>query len=132
MPLVIDASATVCWHFADEYSDEADAIMARLRDDYARVPGHWWFEVRNALLMGERRGRASPQQTASFLEFLSEFHISIALRPDENAVMELARRYRLSFYDAAYLELALREGVPLATFDGDLIAAARAEGVALA
>jgi predicted nucleic acid-binding protein len=58
--------------------------------------------------------------------------ISIALLPDENAVMELARRHRLSFYDAAYLELALREALTLATFDGDLIVAARAEGVALA
>jgi predicted nucleic acid-binding protein len=122
----------MCWHFPDKKTVEADAIMARLRNDYAVVPGHWWFEVRNALLTGERRGRTTPQQTGSFLEFLSEFDISIASLPDENAVMVLARRHRLSFYDAAYLELAQREGVPLATFDRELVAAAQAEGVALA
>ena len=87
--------------------------------------------MRNVLLQGERRGRTTPQQTRASLDFLRQMSISIALLPDENAVMELARRHRLSFYDAAYLELALREALTLATFDGDLIVAARAEGVAL-
>jgi predicted nucleic acid-binding protein len=88
--------------------------------------------MRNALLNGERRNRTTSQQTAAFLEFLREIPISVALLPDENEVMQLARRHRLSFYDAAYLELALRERLPLATFDDDLIAAAKAEGVLLA
>jgi predicted nucleic acid-binding protein len=130
--MVVDVSMMACWHFADERNAKADAILARLQTDQAAVPGLWWFEMRNVLLQGERRRRTTPQQTAAFLEFLREIPISVALLPDENAVMELARPHRLSFYDAAYLDLALREGFPLATFDGDLIAAARAESVPLA
>lgn len=106
--------------------------MNRLRNDEGIVPQHWWFEVRNALLVGERRGRTDPEKAALFLTFLTQFQISIVPLPDWDAVMALARRYRLSFYDSAYLELAQREGVPLATFDTELIAAARAEGVTLA
>ena len=132
MPLVIDASVMASWHFEDEQSSAAEAIRARLRDDEALVPAHWWFELRNVVLVGERRGRALPEATAGFLEDLRELPISIAPLPDEDAVMQLARRHRLTFYDAAYLELAKREGCALATFDGELIAAAKAERVPLA
>lgn len=132
MPLVIDASVMASWHFEDERSSAAEAIRARLRDDEALVPAHWWFELRNVVLVGERRGRALPVATAGFLEDLRELPISIAPLPDEDAVMQLARRHRLTFYDAAYLELAKREGCALATFDGELIAAAKAERVPLA
>ena len=132
MPLVVDLSVMMGWHFEDERSPEADAIRAKLRADEVLVPAHWWFELRNVLLVGERRGRAGPEDTAGFLDDLRELVISIALLPDENAVLTLARAHRLTFYDAAYLELAKREGVALATFDGDLIAAAKAEGVPLA
>ena len=132
MPLVLDASVTVCWHFPDEQNAAADAILAQLRPDTALVPGHWWFEIRNVLLMGERRGRTTEDQTALFLDFIRELPISVALLPDEIAVMDLARRHRLTFYDAAYLELAKREGLALATFDRELLTAARAEGVPLA
>jgi predicted nucleic acid-binding protein len=131
MPLVVDVSVMAAWHFPDERSPEADAIRAKLRDDEVVVPGLWWFELRNVLLTGERRRRATPETTAAFLDDLRALSISIALLPDENAVMDLARRHRLSFYDASYLELAQREALPLATFDGDLIVAAKAEGVAL-
>ncbi len=72
------------------------------------------------------------EDTAKFLNFLHELPISVALLPDEVAVLELARRHELTFYDAAYLELAQRENYTLATFDHDLIAAAKAEGVTLA
>jgi predicted nucleic acid-binding protein len=132
MALVVDVSVMMAWHFEDERSPAADAIRAELRDDEAVVPAHWWFELRNALLMGECRGRSRPEATAAFLDSLRDISISIALPPDEMAVFELARRHRLSFYDAAYLELAKREGVTLATFDRDLIAAAKTEGVPLA
>ena len=132
MPIVVDASIMACWHFEDEHNDEADAILNRVEADEAIVPQLWWFEMRNALLNGERRRRTTAQQTAAFLEFLREVPISVALLPDENAVINLARRHRLSFYDAAYLELAKREGYPLATFDHDLIRAAKAERVPLA
>ena len=133
MPLVLDASVTACWHFPDEHNAVADEILARIRpDDAALVPAHWWFEIRNVLLQGERRGRTTPDQTALFLEFIRELPISVALLPDEIAVMDLARAHRLTFYDAVYLELAKREGLALATFDRELQTAARAEGVPLA
>ena len=132
MPLVVDVSVMMAWHFKDERSDAADAVRVNLRDDEALVPTHWWFELRNVLLVGERRGRTSPQAAAAFLDSLRDISISIALLPDENAVFDLARRHRLTFYDAAYLELAKREDCALATFDQDLIAAAKAERVPLA
>jgi predicted nucleic acid-binding protein len=132
MPMVVDVSVMACWHFEDERNDRADAIQNRLIEDAAIVPSQWWFEMRNVLLVGERRGRATVEQTAEFLDTLREFSIEVALLPDEGAVMDLARRHRLTVYDAAYLELAMRERLPLATFDGELMAAARAEGVALA
>jgi predicted nucleic acid-binding protein len=132
MPFVVDVSIMASWHFPDERSAESDVILRRLRGNVILVPAHWWFELRNALLMGERRGRATQEATLAFLDDLRDLTISIAPLPDEKAVWDLARNHRLTFYDSAYLELAQREGVPLATFDDDLIAAARAEGVALA
>jgi len=131
VPIVVDVSVMACWHFDQERNDRADAILLRLRNDEAAVPALWWFEMRNVLLQGERRNRTTPQQTRAFLDFLRQIPISVTPLPDENAVMELARRHRLSFYDAAYLELARRENLPLATFDRDLIGAAGAEGVLL-
>jgi predicted nucleic acid-binding protein len=132
MPFVVDVSVMMAWHFEDERSSEADAIRAKARTDEIFVPSLWWFELRNVLLVGERRGRAGPEDTAGFLEDLRELPISIALLPDENEVLAIARRHRLTFYNAAYLELAKREGCALATFDEELIAAAKAEHVSLA
>jgi predicted nucleic acid-binding protein len=131
-PIVLDASVTLNTLFADEHSGKADAILTRGEAEDIHVPAHWWFEVRNGLLMAERRGRASSEQTTVFLRKISELPISVALLPDDNAVFSLARRHRLTFYDAAYLELAKREGLTLATFDNELIAAAKAERVPLA
>lgn len=132
MPFVVDVSVMMAWHFEDERSPAAEALRARLRDDGVRVPALWWFEIRNVLLTGERRGRTQSHTAKAFLDSLRDMSISIELLPDEDAVMALARRHRLSFYDAAYLELAKREGCELATFDRDLIAAAKAERVPLA
>ena len=132
MAIVVDTSVMMAWHFEDERSPLADAVRAKLRDDEALVPAHWWFEIRNALLIGERRGRTQPVATEAFLNSLLAFSISVASLLDERAVFALARRHRLTFYDAAYLELAKREDLTLATFDRDLMAAAKAEGVPLA
>lgn len=132
MPFVVDVSVMASWHFPDEQSAESDVILRKLDGEIVLVPGHWWFELRNALLMGERRGRATQEATMAFLADLRDLTISVAPLQDDAVVWSLARKYRLTFYDAAYLELAQREGVPLATFDGDLIVAACAEGVALA
>ena len=95
------------------------------------MPCLWWFEVRNILVVNERRRRIAESDTAAFLLNLSKLRIRIDRAPDEGAVLRLARTHRLSVYDAAYLELAQREGLPLATLDADLRTAAAGEGVAL-
>lgn len=132
MPLVLDASVALAALFPDEQSAEADAILERLESDEAFAPAHWWFETRNALIVAERRGRILRDRIAPFLIQLGDLQVSIVPLPDEDAVFSLAHRYRLTFYDAAYLELAKRERFMLATFDRDLIAAAKAERVPLA
>jgi predicted nucleic acid-binding protein len=108
------------------------AMLARLGGDEWIVPALWWFELRNVLVVNERRRRLSERETANFLrELASDMTITIEPVPDETAVMTLARRHRLTVYDAAYLELALRERLDLATLDEGLAEAARREGVAV-
>ena len=95
------------------------------------MPCLWWFEVRNILVVSERRQRVTENQTATFLRALSRLRLRTDSLPDDDAVLRLARRRKLSVYDAAYLELAQREGLPLATLDTRLRMAAVAEGVAV-
>lgn len=130
MPLVLDASIAASWHF-DEGSAGADAILDSLAEDSARVPLIWWFEIRNVVVLGERSGRATKEQTAAFLELLSRLPINLADIPDEARLIDLSRKHRLTFYDAAYLELAQREAIGLATLDKELVKAAGLEGVPL-
>jgi predicted nucleic acid-binding protein len=131
MAFVLDASVTLCWAFADEEHPIASAALDRLERGAARVPGVWWFEVRNSLVMNERRGRLSKAGTATFLRNLAQLAIHIDRTPEEAALLLLARQHRLSVYDAAYLELAQREGLMLATLDTALRRAATAVGVPL-
>lgn len=129
MPLVIDASIIGAWHFDDERTAFADALLARLTGDAAVVPVLWWFQTRNLLLQGERRGRSSPEKVGSFLDLLATFDIEYEPIPNDRAVMAFARQYRLTVYDATYLELAQRRGIEIATLDNHLARAARAAGV---
>ena len=131
MPFVLDASITACWAFRDEDHPHADIALARMRADEALVPSLWWFEVRNILIVNERRKRLTEADTASFLRDLSQLAVTVDRTPDSGEVVRLARRHRLSVYDAAYLELAHRNGVALATLDADLVRAARTEAVPL-
>jgi predicted nucleic acid-binding protein len=131
MPFVLDASIALAWAFADEDDVRATAALARIRSDEALVPSIWWFEIRNALVVNERRGRLMEADTASFLRTLSRLAVTIDRQPGEAEVLTLARRHRLSVYDAAYLELAQRDSIPLATLDRELIGAARTERVPL-
>jgi predicted nucleic acid-binding protein len=131
VPFVIDASLTASWHFEDERSAAAEAILESLEHEAAYAPLIWWFEIRNVIALGERRKRATQEQTAGFIAFLSQLPIGLDSLPDDEQVMALARKHGLTFYDAAYLELAQREGVALATLDKELVTAARAEGVSL-
>jgi predicted nucleic acid-binding protein len=131
MAFVLDASVTVCWAFEDEDHPDASLAFQRIRTEEAVIPGMWWFEVRNILVVNERRGRISESDTAAFLRHLSRLRLRVDRAPDETAVLRLARTNRLSVYDAAYLELAQREGIPLATLDAELRRVAANEGVAL-
>ena len=131
MPFVLDASIPACWAFPDENHGHADLVFTRIRTEEALVPSLWWFEARNILVVNERRKRISEADTASFLRALSSLGILVDHSPDEGAVLSLARKHRLSIYDAAYLELAQREVVPLATLDAGLIGAPRTERVTI-
>jgi predicted nucleic acid-binding protein len=95
------------------------------------VPILWWFEVRNVLVINERRGRIDPPSSSAFLTDLEGLPIHFDRQPNGERVLALARTHRLTVYDAAYLELALRVDAPLATLDGQLARAARAEKVSL-
>jgi predicted nucleic acid-binding protein len=115
-----------------EATPRITSILTRMGQEEWIVPALWWFELRNALVTNERRRRLTESDTANFLrELSSDMTITVEAVPDERAVMSLARRHRLTVYDAAYLELALRERLPLATLDAALAEAARHEGVAV-
>jgi len=131
MPFVLDASVAVCWAFDDEDHPVAELALERARTDEARVPSLWWFEVRNTLIVNERRGRLTESDTATFLRELARLRVTVDRSPNEADVLALARHRGLTVYDAAYLELARREGAPLATLDAALSTAARAERVPL-
>lgn len=131
MPFVLDASIAACWAFQDEEHPHADMALVRIRIEEAVVPGIWWFEVRNILIVNERRKRITESDTENFLRNLARLPIGIDHFSDEAGVLRLARAHRLSVYDASYLELAQRHGAPLATLDRDLRDAAEAEGVPL-
>jgi predicted nucleic acid-binding protein len=130
MPFVLDASTIIDWAL-DEGHPTAGAARERLRTDTALSPTLLWFEVRNGLIIAERRGRATENYSAAFLRKLEQFPVTVDTTPNQAEVMALARRHRLTVYDAAYLELAQREGLPLATLDRALADAARTEGVAV-
>jgi predicted nucleic acid-binding protein len=132
MPFVLDASTALSWHFDDENADTSVAERA-FRESVA-VPQHWLLEVANGLIRGERRLRTSAQRSERFLAQLAELETEVDPTEPErvaSVLAPLARRHRLSIYDAAYLELAGRRGLALATLDSSLAAAARAVEVEL-
>jgi len=116
MEFVIDASVVAAWAFEEEHAI-AESAFARVRTEEAFVPALWWYELRNVLVLGERRGRLTEQETARFLRSVSRLRISLDRTPSETAVMTLARRHRLIAYDTVYLELVQRD-LPLAILDG--------------
>ena len=81
MPFVLDASSSACWAFEDEDHPDATLALERIRSDEARVPSRWWFEVRNTLIVNERRGRLTDGDTAAFLRGLSRLGITVDRSP---------------------------------------------------
>jgi predicted nucleic acid-binding protein len=132
--LVLDVSLSCAWCFADETSEPAWAILEQLQEGRAHVPALWLWETANVLVQAERRGRISPAAIRTYLGLLEGLPISVDQPSTASAwhdTLALARSHRLTSYDAAYLELALRRGLPLATRDKALQAAGRLEGVPL-
>jgi predicted nucleic acid-binding protein len=131
MPFVVDASVVACWLLPDERHPIAAAANRRIASDPAIAPALLWFELRNLLIVNERRGRLDADKTAHALRLVRALPITLDTDVEEDALMRLARVRRLTVYDAAYLELAQRRGLTLATLDVALINAALAEAVPL-
>ncbi len=134
MPFVVDSSVVMAWCFEDESSPYADQVLEMLDSDTAMTPAIWPLEIVNAVCTGERRQRLQPADSARFLDLLSSLPISIEsvqLARIIGSVLDIARTYGLTSYDAAYLDLAMREGVALATQDARLRTAATSAGVPL-
>ncbi|HEX9522022.1 MAG TPA: type II toxin-antitoxin system VapC family toxin, partial [Reyranella sp.] len=131
--LVVDASIALTWCFEDEVTEATEAIGTRVDSEGAVVPDLWRLEVANALMLAERRGRLKRSNMEQRLELLAALPIAIDANTASRTwtdTLLLARAERLTLYDAAYLELAIRRDVELATLDRDLRRAARKMGVA--
>lgn len=132
MSLVLDASMAMAWLFADETTEATEAIFDEVAANGAIVPAIWSLEVANGLQKAMRRGRITSAERQLALGQLR--HLPIEVDPQThlhawNATLELADSHGLTPYDASYLELARRKTKPLATLDGNLARAARAEGI---
>jgi len=130
--VVVDASVALAWCFPDEASEYADAVLVALKGQAIVVPAVWGLEIANAMLAGERRKRLKQPEILRFLALLEGLPIvqdGQAVSENVSNVLPLARHYDLSAYDAAYLELSIRHGVPLATLDAKLQKAAHRAGV---
>lgn len=132
MSFVLDASIAMSWCFADEADDSTDALLDRVGEEGAIVPALWTLEVSNVLALAERRGRISEAQTVRFATLLRALPIEIAAtNPEIDDLIGAVRRNGLTAYDASYLLLAERSGLPLATRDKSLRRAAASAGVAV-
>ncbi|NBV85629.1 MAG: PIN domain-containing protein, partial [Verrucomicrobia bacterium] len=133
---VLDCSAALPWIFGDEASEATDRLLNELTlGGHAWVSSLWHLELANALVGAQRRDRIDQAGCEAFLSHLGEYDIRVDSETMSRAwskTLDLALIYRLSVYDAAYLELALRRDLPLATLDGALLQAARISGVGLA
>ena len=132
MSFVIDASIAVAWCFEDQSSPAVDALLDRVRAEGAIAPSLWHLELANLLLMAEKRGRITGADTAARLDLISALPVSVDHATAARAwreTMTLARAQKLTAYEAAYLELAVRRNCPLATRDKALKDAALRAGV---
>lgn len=131
---VVDNSVVMAWCFEDEASAYTEGVLDRLRETQALVPAIWPLEVANVLLIAERRDRLNEAQTTHFAQLLHLLPILVEeadVARILGSVLAVGRAHSLSAYDAAYLELAARQGLALATQDGRLKKAAGNAGVAV-
>lgn len=131
---VLDCSVAMAWCFEDESDAYADGVLSALDEVAALVPAIWPYEVANVLTFGLRRGRANAASCMRASALLESLPISIAGAPMKNDIRKLqsaAERYKLTSFDAAYVDLAIEAGVPLSTLDDAQREAARRAGVKL-
>jgi len=121
---VLDASVAAVWLFDDEGNSYAAQALMQLEQGSAIVPQLWHFEIRNCLLVAERKKRITQNDSLARLDALNDLPIQTDMEPDFDIAFGFARKYALSFYDALYLELASRLQIPLASLDKQLIGAA--------
>lgn len=132
MSFVLDTSVTMAWLFEDEATRTTEALLDRLKNEEALVPTLWTYEVGKVLLMAERRKRITEAQGRRFAQLLESLPIRISdpyLNSLWSNAVVVAREHGLSVYDGTYLDLAMREGVPIATRDKALRKAAKILGV---
>jgi predicted nucleic acid-binding protein len=130
---VLDSSVALAWCFPDEKAPVPEAVLDSLAAARGVVPSLWHLEVANSLLVGERRKRSTEADTVNWLRFLASLPIVVdeeTVTRAWSSVLTLARSHNLSAYDASYLELAVRRGLPLATLDDKLKTAATEIGIA--
>ena len=130
--LILDCSITMSWCFREEQAAANLAVLDTLLDRSALVPAHWFLEVANVLAVAERKKRIAVAESENFLNRLRCLDIEVDKETPHRAftdILPLCRRHGLTSYDAAYLELAVRRGLPLASLDDDLRTAARKLGV---
>lgn len=140
MRFVLDNSVAMRWLFGDGSADDqayASHVLDLMAQEGAEavVPSLWGLEAGNVVARAETKGLISEARSAEFLGLLQDMAIAVDDETARHALgdtLQLARRFKLSTYDAAYLELALREGLPLATLDADLRQALARTGAALA
>ena len=134
MSWIVDCSMAMAWCFADEATPRTEALLDRLESEAAVAPLHWSLEVANVLRGAVRRGRltkARAAQKAAALMSLPVRYDNLTHQLALTTIYQLAEKHKLTSYDAAYLELAMRLGLPLASNDADLIRAAKEAGVAV-
>ena len=134
MSFVLDRSVTLSWCFEDERLEATDALLKQVVESGAEAPSLWPLEILNALSMAERRRRINADRRQRLCGFLHDLPVNIDVETASRAwaaTSQLAARFKLTLYDAAYLELAQRLNLPLATLDKELRVAGRTLGIAL-
>lgn len=129
MPVVIDSSVAACWLMPDEFSEVANSALEIVSAEGMLVPPLFWYELRNVLLVSERRSRIAPAQIEQGLMRIGDIPCVIDVNVVEQVLFSLARTFSLTVYDAAYLEIAVRTPSTLATLDRRLASAAKSAGV---
>jgi predicted nucleic acid-binding protein len=131
--VVIDASIASAWCFPDERTDYTKTVFQAVSSSAVEsvAPRLWAYEIRNSILMGLRRGRFSKADSEQFLVSLNELNVRLSEPASYDGVFSVAQEYGLTVYDAAYLDVAMQDRLPLASLDGQLVRAAQKAGIQL-